>query len=216
MSSAASTALPTCVAPEYSCTVLPLAAAVPSVAVVLKRTRRVGVLSLVTSSAVDTPVSEAASRSGAAIGAAGAMVSSAVACACVIPVKFVAESIAVDAVDKVVLVTVVREPATFDKVVLLVRSTVVLPELAAVTVVTRLDSTFAATVAEVSPAPGLAAASMVTVAIWLEAFCTATATASDGLAASGSKVSRSTPASSPSADLTMDSAALAETVLVSA
>ncbi len=163
MSSAVSTALPTWVVLSYSLTVSPATAAVPSVALVPKRTRTTGVVTLVVSSLFRRPESEAARRSGASVGAAGAILSRATDWALEIPEKLLAPPMFAAAVETSPALMLVASPSR--PLAPSVRLTAPLP-----TAVTRLEITWFAASVPVEPAAGAEAASMATVAIWAAAF----------------------------------------------
>ena len=103
-------AVPTAVTPSYTVTVLPITAAVPSVAVLLKLTRTTGVESLVMLSPV-VPVSDTVPVKVSDVGAAGGVVSSAVACAVVTALRLTAVSIVVSCVSIVVASAVEAVPS---------------------------------------------------------------------------------------------------------
>ncbi len=166
--------------------------AVPSVSAVLKLTRTIGVLMLVRLSVEESPLSDDASRSGAAVGAAGGVVSRLWFWALVMSRMLPAPWMALVAAATVAVGVSVTEPpapllSRLARVALSVRSTAPVPMA-----VTRLATTAFAAWVLVSVPLGSDAASISRAAICAAAFCTATAVAPALPVASGSKVSRST------------------------
>ena len=150
---------------------------------------------LVTWSLLELPLSDAASKVSD-FGAPGAILSKASDCAAEMLAKLVAESIAVVAV--VASDTSASLPASKAvNVAVEVRSTPMLP---LPTAVTRLVKTFCPAVVAFEVASGDAAANMAMVAICADAFCTASASAEPSLL-KGSKLSNSTPAGRPRAEM---------------